>query len=288
MVDHKFSEKTEPTIDERYDFYKYFGEVISHVFQYFRHEIKWYQKNRLWMAKMDLPQFFEKTNEIIEKYIPVWKTLKTYSHGRICFHVYKMFYVLLKDPDYQELNKHDKNILLWATLLHDICKRGTPVVNGKDPVHPFKSAWATLYIFNDTFKFCNLTEQDLKEWDSIFEDAYTYNGKEIQNHHVVPRVKEFLDKKLPGKEWEIEVIWYVMLHQSVPTLRDHPHQSLLEPLESEVKKYFSKRTLKIFGILLRNDSLSYLIYGPKDKRKQYGKEIDENVEKIKKYLEENE
>ena len=35
----------------------------------------------------------------------------------------------------------------WATLLHDITKRGMPYFNGKDHIHPFLSGKATLLIF---------------------------------------------------------------------------------------------------------------------------------------------
>ena len=34
----------------------------------------------------------------------------------------------------------DRNILLWAGLLHDIKKRTNPHIEGKDHIHPFESA----------------------------------------------------------------------------------------------------------------------------------------------------
>ena len=37
---------------------------------------------------------------------------------------------------------------MWASLLHDIRKLGHPVYEGKDHVHPFKSAAAVLEVFN--------------------------------------------------------------------------------------------------------------------------------------------
>ena len=37
----------------------------------------------------------------------------------------------------------------WAALLHDITKRGNPEFEGKDHIHPFLSAMATLKIFKE-------------------------------------------------------------------------------------------------------------------------------------------
>jgi len=48
---------------------------------------------------------------------------------------------------YDSLEDEDQNIILWACLLHDIRKLGSPVFEGKDHVHPFKSAAAVLEVF---------------------------------------------------------------------------------------------------------------------------------------------
>jgi len=275
----------EKTLQPEHDFYRYFGRVITNVFTYFRRELKWFKKHPTMFSKLSLPEFFEEANATIERCIEVWKTMKTYSDGRICFHVYKMFYSLLRDPEYQQLSKYEKNILLWSTLLHDICKRGAPVVKGKDPIHPFKGAWLSLYYFNDTFKFVNLSKSDFEEWDEIFKEAYQkgIDDKEVQNHIIVPHVKQFIDQKLAGNDFVIQVLLFVLLHQSVPTLKDHPHASMLEPLEDEVPKYFNKRMFKVFHVFLRHDSFSYLLFSPKV-RIAFGKEIDDNIELLHKHI----
>ena len=36
--------------------------------------------------------------------------------------------------------------MLWAGLLHDITKRGMPIVEGKDHIHPFTGSSAVLTI----------------------------------------------------------------------------------------------------------------------------------------------
>ena len=53
------------------------------------------------------------------------------------------------------MDRHDQNILKWAALLHDIVKRGNPLFEGKDHIHPFLSGRATLIIFKKLGKILN-------------------------------------------------------------------------------------------------------------------------------------
>ncbi len=48
---------------------------------------------------------------------------------------------------YNSLSTEEQNIVLWACLLHDIKKLGTPLIEGKDHIHPFKSAVSVLEVF---------------------------------------------------------------------------------------------------------------------------------------------
>jgi len=59
----------------------------------------------------------------------------------------------------EQLSSDEKNILLWAALLHDISKRGPPEFTGRDLVHPFMSAKTTLEIF----RFMNLFRLETSE-----------------------------------------------------------------------------------------------------------------------------
>ena len=45
------------------------------------------------------------------------------------------------------MSKYNQNILKWACLLHDICKRGMPLFEGPDHIHAFVSGAALLRIF---------------------------------------------------------------------------------------------------------------------------------------------
>ena len=273
------------SIPADYNFYLYFGKVITRIVQYFKHEIKWYQK--LTAHRSPMPKFFDEINRIICDHIPEWKILLSYSEGTICYHVFKMLFVVLQDRDFNELNRYNKNIILWATLLHDISKRGKPLIVGKDYIHPFKSGWQTLKIFRNDFKFVDISDANMEQWDKIFEDLYIRDNQiddMIQDHSKISIVKIFIDEHVKN-EFLRDVFWLVFLHQSLPTIEKFVARSLLCPLESEVKVYFTKRLMEIMRIILRNDSLSYVLYSPEWTKKQFMNEINENVDKMSRFLE---
>lgn len=75
----------------------------------------------------------------IEKTIPEWKELLKINHKNVCVHTLNVLYLVYnQNEEYKRLGKEDQNIMLWAALIHDICKLGHPVYEGKDHIHPFK------------------------------------------------------------------------------------------------------------------------------------------------------
>ena len=75
-------------------------------------------------------------DELIEL-IPEWKRLESYCDGFISIHTYLVTYLTWTDPRVNKMHGYERNILRWASLLHDVTKRGHPEILGKDHVHPF-------------------------------------------------------------------------------------------------------------------------------------------------------
>ena len=61
-------------------------------------------------------------------------------------HTILTLWIVTKDPLFEKLSATEQNVLKWAALLHDIAKRGTPTICGRDHVHAFRSAAATVQI----------------------------------------------------------------------------------------------------------------------------------------------
>ena len=64
--------------------------------------------------------------------------------GNLTFHTILVVYLSFADERFNNLSKFNQNILLWSALFHDIAKRGKKHFEGKDHVHPFRSAAACI------------------------------------------------------------------------------------------------------------------------------------------------
>ena len=85
-----------------------------------------------------------------------WEVLGSYNEGFINVHTINVIYKTITDDLYlKQLSKYEQNILKWAALLHDITKRGRPLFDGQDHIHPFNSGSATLQFFRK-FKILNI------------------------------------------------------------------------------------------------------------------------------------
>lgn len=93
-----------------------------------------------------LPKFKDELDKILPN--DYWNTLYSYSDGSISIHTLNVVYRTIRDPIYvEQYSEYERNIHKWASLLHDICKRGRPLIEGRDHIHPFISGEATLKIF---------------------------------------------------------------------------------------------------------------------------------------------
>ena len=102
-------------------------------------------------------------NQELEKNLPFnsWRTLCGFENGNVAVHTLNVVYRHITNSIYvEQCDDEDQNILKWAALLHDICKRGPPLFYGKDHVHPFTSAALTLKIFHH-LNFFHLKDQSV-------------------------------------------------------------------------------------------------------------------------------
>ena len=93
-----------------------------------------------------------------------WEFLRAQKGGDVCKHCLMVVYWIMKDNDFAKLSTENKNILLWAGLFHDIKKRGTQLISdGKDPLHPFRSATTFLSIAN-RLKLCVVNDTNTTDF----------------------------------------------------------------------------------------------------------------------------
>ena len=76
-----------------------------------------------------------------------WTELCRQNEGYVAKHTIVVLALVLADPLMPTFTAEERNMLKWASLLHDIAKLSTPAIRGKDHIHPFKSAKIVLDVF---------------------------------------------------------------------------------------------------------------------------------------------
>lgn len=80
-------------------------------------------------------------DEEIESYLNwYWKDHKLQAHGDFVSQTLYVFSIMVNDPEYQVMSRADKEIVKWATLLHNIGRVGWPLIQGEDYTYAFTSA----------------------------------------------------------------------------------------------------------------------------------------------------
>ena len=78
---------------------------------------------------------------------PHWTELMKQSGGMLASHTILRLWRATQMDLFTFMTPEEKNVLKWACLLCDIAKIGTPLVQGRDHCHAFRSASAVLGLF---------------------------------------------------------------------------------------------------------------------------------------------
>ena len=234
--------------------------------------------------------------------IHIGNNLQAYNDGFINLHCIFVYYWTVKDPDFEDLTKEEKNILEWAALFHDISKRGRPLFDSKDFVHPFQSAAIMLRIFKENIKYIKIAEDEEEKWtetidfiENSIEEVTAEEYPEIYYdedwwHHfhdtsklpeIFERLSHFIDKSSPI----MTVFKLILFHQSIFVIKEFQLPKMLP--KEEIIKYLSAKELFMIRILMNNDTFSYSLPHPDRKLwKSRRKELNSNIDEIIRHLEE--
>ena len=109
-------------------------------------ESEYKKKKKCWYKIYELMSQTE--SELLAFCSSEWNELSSYESTYFCKHTFAALSVLYIDEDFIRMDNHDKNIMLWALLFHDIAKKGNPAIQGRDPFHPFTSTSKAMQIFD--------------------------------------------------------------------------------------------------------------------------------------------
>lgn len=122
--------------------------------------------------------------EIEAKLGQPWKDLKTINDSFVAIHTILVLWRLVIDPLFPTYTKVEQNILKWGALLHDIRKLGYPVYEGKDHIHPFKSAQSVIQIFVNLgmLKPTRKQQESLRQVQRLIDESVQPLWQEERRH----------------------------------------------------------------------------------------------------------
>ena len=200
----------------------------------------------------------EKIDPIIINILPEWGAVREEGEGQICSHSMLVCWLISEDDRFKELDKEDKNILLWASLLHDIGKR-CPGAGVKDPAHPYISAAHTLHILPRIYT--SLLHRHSAPLIHMLSTSHiqTNNSFRLPDLSKIRELMGTLDAIYPPQSFMNVLIRLIALHQSLPGVAIYP--ALVQLEEVDIAYCLDDRLLTLFLIFMTADSLSYLQWG---------------------------
>ncbi|CAI2366836.1 unnamed protein product [Moneuplotes crassus] len=207
-------------------------------------------------------------------------------------------YNVLRDDRFGGLSGEIQNQLLWAALCHDLGKRGKADFEGKDHIHPFRSA----AYFVNILKNNNLIKDELRdkadELSELVFNAHTdiqyewfqretrrFPDKvcdQMHDHSKLEDIFNLLEEVADGSLFIKNVFVVILFHQSIWGIKDFEPMKRLEDEEIvEYKEYLNEDVLNMLDIFMHCDSYAYTIIGESEKIvMQYRKEISTEIKRI--------
>lgn len=206
--------------------------------------------------------------EIMQECGAEWTELSSNDNNYFCRHTFAALTALLVDKDYERMDLHDRNLLLWALLFHDIAKKGSPTIYGRDPFHPFSSTSKTLEIFV-RFGWVK-SGPHIAALVELINSAYTLeNGSKLMDNSKLPEIFQgilqatelnFSTTSAHEPRFAFEVLILILFHQSLDINPIFPNPVYLK--NSEILTYLSPRLVFLLFVLHKADHNSYNLAYP--------------------------
>ena len=204
-----------------------------------------------------------------------WDELSTHDNTYFCKHTFATLCALYIDEDFLRMDAHDKNIMLWALLFHDIAKKGPPTIQGRDPFHPFTSASRAMMIFDrlgwiqrgqlvgelaelidGAFVVINYQKcMDNTKLPEILGKLFFVTGMARDINENFENYGEIEKGHGRSERFLYEVIALILFHQSLNMNPLFPNPVCLN--NQEILRYLSPRMVFLLYVLHKADHNSY-------------------------------
>ena len=195
--------------------------------------------------------------ESMDKIIPGWRKIATLHDGQTAMHTLLVFATCLNLPEYTLADVQTCMEIEWAAILHDLDKDRAR----NDTTHPFRSAAVAARIMPELgFELLpNINETDLEAWSNLVMSAQRPDGgRMVHDHSSLKEIIDGIHKCWGSDSSATRVLKAVLLHQSLPTLKDWGGAVLLT--DEELSYSLSLKDMKVLGALMVADSDSWNIF----------------------------
>lgn len=195
--------------------------------------------------------------EQMEKTIPGWQKIAALNDGQTAKHTLLVCATCLNLPEYQQVGELTRREIEWAALLHDLDK----TLARWDSAHPFRSAALVVQILPDLGfdPLPGIHKNDLEAWSNLVMSAQRPDGDRMLHDHA--SLKEMiagLHRCWGDNSSASRILKAVLLHQSLPTLKDWSNPVLLT--DEELSYALTRADMDVLGPLMIADSDSWNIF----------------------------
>jgi hypothetical protein len=195
--------------------------------------------------------------EKIDKVIPGWRKIATLHDGQTAVHTLLVFAICLNLPEYGQADIQTRMEIEWAAVLHDLDKDRAR----NDTAHPFRSAAVAVRIMPELgFDLLpNIDMADLEAWSNLVMSAQRQDGERmVHDHSFLQEIIDGIYKCWGNNSSATRVLKAVLLHQSLPTLKEWSNTVLLT--DKELSYSLTLEDMDILGRLIIADSDSWNIF----------------------------
>lgn len=195
--------------------------------------------------------------EKMDKIIPGWKKISILHDGQTVKHTLLVLAVCFNLQEYTQADLQTRMEIEWAAVLHDLDKDRIR----SDTAHPFRSAAVAARIMPQ-LGFELLPHADLSHldsWSNLVMSAQREDGERmVHDHSFLPEIIDGIHQQWGNGTSATRILKAVLLHQSLPTLKDWSSAVLLT--DRELSFSLTLKDMDVLGALMIADSDSWNIF----------------------------
>jgi hypothetical protein len=210
----------------------------------------------------------------LERAIPGWKKMASFSDGITLTHVSCVFLGLLMLPEFQILTHEQQQLAKWIVLFHDVEKKHDGIK--RDFTHGFRgAAHAARTLANLKFPVANEFSSLIDSWSTFTNGANVYSelqARPIQDNDKLPEIISGIERMFGKNTSAALVTKGVLLHMSVNVVQDYPQSAPLTA--NEINIYVDDSLRPLLKAMMLSDNEGWVLFYPEVRLKQREETLD--------------